>query len=272
MQINNLKNSLNFKSGLNRNIVQNCRKTNISDIEMFLNNKKNISSYFQRCNTLAFLTKQTIEILDLLKEKTGAKLFNYLVPNISIYTLKKLIFNFKGTNFCIPETQMVLKNKQNFKMGSIFFEQNDNIEELNFQLDQSYMNNERSSSHYLSPFVHEFMHNVYLNYIYSKFGYEGHCEYTKEKYFSNKKQNNGLMILQKLQTLTFDENENKIIENTIGKYATGKQNQYHEVFAETFTKLICASLSEHGMPNKNPIELLKKLNPSFIVILQKIFI
>ena len=271
MRINIINNNISFRSGLNKNIVRNCLRTNVSDVEIFLSNKK-IDSDFQLCKTVAFLTKSVINILDTFKKQTDAKLFIFSIPSISLYTIDKLSFPFKGINFCIPESQIVFSDKKEFKTGSLFFERNDDIELLNYKLDKSFTNNERSSSHYLSPFIHEFMHNAYLNYIYSKYGYEGSCYYTKQKYYSDKKQNIGLNILQKLQVQTFDDSENKIIENTIGKYATCKQNQYHEVFAETFTKLICESLSSDGKPNKNPFELLRCLDQNFLNILKKIFV
>lgn len=271
MQISNINNNVIFSSGLNKNIVHNCLRTNVSNVELFFTNK-NIETNFQSCRTVAFLTQNVINILDIFKHKTNAKLFNFSIPSIFVYTLDKLSFTFKGKNFCIPESQKVFNDQKEFKTGSLFFERNDDIELLNFELDKCYENNERSSSHYLSPFIHEFMHNTYLNYLYSKHGYAGNCSYTKQKYYSDKKQNIGLDILQKLQTQTFDDRENKIIEDSIGKYATSKQNQYHEVFAETFTKLICESLSIDGTPNRNPLELLKSLDPNFINILRKIFI
>lgn len=271
MQISKINVNPNFKSGLNKNIIQNCSETSISDVKMFLK-QRNIESDFQSCQTIAFLTQKAVGLIETLKKKTGAKLFNFLIPSISVYTLNKLVFDFHGTNFCIPETQNVFANEKSFLTGSIFFEKNDNLEKLNAKLDESYEKNERSSSHYLSPIIHEFMHNVYLNYIYAKYGYEGECKYTKEKFSFKDKQNIGLTILHKLQLQTFNEKENNIIKNTIGKYATEKPNQYHEVFAETFTKLICDSLSNNGNPEKNPLDLLKNLNPNFIEILSKVFI
>ena len=55
------------------------------------------------------------------------------------------------------------------------------------------------------------------------------------------------------------------------EYASRPVNQYHEVFAETFTKAICESLSEQdALPTKNPFEILKKYPPEFFKILYKV--
>lgn len=264
-------NTINFKSGLNKTIVKNCVNTKASDVETLFK-KSNIESDFRQSNTVAYLVKNSVNILEILKKKTGAKLFNYSVPGIFAYTLGDLTFDFSGKNFCIPETRKVLKDRDSFKTGSLFFESCESIEHLDSYTEKGFKNNIRSSSHYLSTIIHEFMHNVYLNYIYMKYGYEGSCAYTKQKYYSKEKQNNTYDILRDLQTRSFTDRENQIIENTIGKYATGKLNQYHEVFAETFTKLICDSLSKKGVPEKNPIDLLKHLNPEFLIILNKVFV
>lgn len=271
MRINNANNSINFCSGLNQYAVKSCLNANISQIKTDLLNR-NIRSDFKTCKPTAFLTQSAVNILETFKKKTNAKLFNFSIPCIFAYSANELNFEFKGQNFCIPETKKVLKNQGALETGSVLYECLDDIELLNNRLDLSYAKNERSSSHYLSPFIHEIMHNVYLNYIYLTHGYEGSCNYTKQKYFSKDKTNDGLKILYDIQTKTFNQQENKIIEQNVGKYATTKFNQYHELFAETFTKLICDSISDNGTPNKNPIDLLKKLPQDFLFILQKIFV
>ena len=132
----------------------------------------------------------------------------------------------------------------------------------------SFINKERSSSHFLSPFIHEIMHSVYLNYIYSKYGYEGNCPYTKKKYYRNDK-NLGLQMMKKLTNLSFDNQENLLINDVLGRYSTIKTNQYHEVFSETFTKIICDSLKGIDIV-KNPIDVLKNMPIEFRKIIAKV--
>ena len=112
------------------------------------------------------------------------------------------------------------------------------------------------------------MHNVYLNYIYSKYGYEGNCSYTKKKYYRNDK-NSGLQMLRKLTNLSFDNKENLLITDVLGKYSTTKINQYHEVFSETFTKIICDSLKGIDIV-KNPMDVLKNMPIEFRKIITKV--
>ena len=62
--------------------------------------------------------------------------------------------------------------------------------------------------------------------------------------------------------------ENEIIYNELGEYATLPNNQYLEVFSEAFTKFICDSLKGVELI-KNPIELLKSTPKEFQKILRK---
>ena len=74
-----------------------------------------------------------------------------------------------------------------------------------------------------------------------------------------------------LCTGTFLE-ENEIIKNNLGLYSLSPENQYHEVFAETFTKIICNCLSpQDSLPVKNPLEEMKSLPCEFLRILAKLF-
>ena len=89
----------------------------------------------------------------------------------------------------------------------------------------------------------------------------------------SKEQNFGLKIMDILQQKVFSREENEIIKNNLGLYSLSPENQYHEVFAETFTKLICNCLSEKDSTlTSNPIDELKKLPKEFLLIIQKLFI
>ena len=55
-------------------------------------------------------------------------------------------------------------------------------------------------------------------------------------------------------------------------YSLSPKNQYHEVFAETFTKIICNCLSsKDSLPVKNPLDEMKSLPCEFLKILSKLF-
>lgn len=242
---------LTFQSGLTNEIIEKSKNVNIRTVQNNLLNH-NIESNLNS-QVVAFAVQEVIKIFDILKNKTNAKLFNINIPSIQTYVKEHLIFDFQGYGFCIPQTQPVLKNKNAFQMGSVFFEEEKSIEHLNNNLDKKFEEHKRSSSHYLAPFIHEFLHNIYLNYICTKYG------------------DSTLKVLSKLQNLAFNDKENKIIASKIGTYATLPHNQYHEVFAETFTKLICDSLSAKSLPKENPLDRLTTLPQEFLVILAKLF-
>ncbi len=147
----------------------------------------------------------------------------------------------KTATFClqkISEIFDVLKTKTRLKIFDLKI--------ANIRLDENFSRDERTSSHYLSPFIHEIMHGVYVDYIYKK--------------------------MDILQQKVFSREENEIIKNNLGLYSLSPENQYHEVFAETFTKIICNCLSpQDSLPVKNPLEEMKSLPCEFLRILAKLF-
>lgn len=271
MRINNIDNKLSFQSGLSKSLIKDCKNIDVNKVEcdLFL---KNISSNLKSSKPLAFATINVVKIFESLKHNLKINMFDITSPSIQAYKIKDLCFNFIGYGFCLPETQTILKNENPFKTGTIFFEEENDIEYLNSKIDRSFQNKERSSSHYLAPFVHEFLHSAYINYIYTKYGYEGQCPYTLHKY-RHKDNNCGLKVMTYLKNLRFNDFENEIIFDNLGKYAVMSQNQYHEVFAEAFTQIICKSLSDNdSMPIKNPLDEMKNYSKEFLCIIKKLFI
>lgn len=271
MHLENTNHSLTFYSGLNKSLIRKSKCVNTKQFELELYSK-NIDAIFDFNRPVAFATSNVVQMFTVLKNKLKAGIFDISTPHIQVYLKQDLSFDFQGYGFCVPETQKILKKEAPFETGSVFFEKENSIEALNERLDKSYQNHERSSSHYLAPFVHEFLHSAYINYIYQKYGYEGLCPYTAQKY-SRKANNCGLKVMNLLQKLRFNEAENNIILDNLGKYAASSKNQYHEVFAETFTKMICNSLSDKdSMPIKNPMDELKNFPKEFLSIVQKLFV
>ena len=267
--LNTISPNINFKSGLNKALIKECQSTNVRNLEKSLSSN-NIPSDFGFNKPVAFAVGKVFEIFNLLKKQ--AKIFDISAPRIQAYLKSDLNFNFKGYGFCVPETQSILKNQPPFETGSLFFQKENSIEEINAKLDETFSNNERSSSHYLAPFIHEFMHGIYIDYVYKKYGYEGECPYTAQKYKSSEK-DCGLKVMNILQNLQFNNCENGLIQNILGKYAATSKNQYHEVFAETFTQVICKCLSDKdSLPIKNPLDEFKKYPKEFINIIKKLFI
>lgn len=182
--LNTISPNINFKSGLNTALVKECRSTNVRNLEKSLGSK-NIPSDFGFNKPVAFAVGKVFEIFNLLKKQ--AKIFDISTPRIQAYLKSDLGFDFKGYGFCVPETQAILKSQPPFETGSLFFQKENSIEEIDQKLDKSFLNNERSSSHYLAPFIHEFLHGIYIDYVYKKYGYEGGCPYTAQKYKSSEK-------------------------------------------------------------------------------------
>ena len=243
-----IQSAIPFKAGLTKQIL-NLQKNIIPyDVEkyLYLNNK--IIANFKSNKPIAVSTLLGITILEEFFKKY--KGFKFFTPSINVYNQTDLISQLPLHNFCIQEDQFVLSNKPCFKSGSIFYKKQNSLEEMNAINEYEYSQNKRSSNHFFSEIIHEMLHAIYLAYL--------------------KKTQPSKDILNDLQTKTFNQQENEIIENTIGKYATTSQNQYHEVFAETFTQILCKSLSPNScVLINNPMILLKKYPPEFLAIIKK---
>lgn len=270
MYISKFNKNINFQSGLSKKLIEQCKHTDINKVQSDLR-LKNIHSDFNSSKPVTFAVSKVFKIFELLLDKTKKDIFKISTPNIMVYSTKNLNFEFEGYGFCLPETQQVIKNKPPFETGSVFYANENSLQSLNERIEKSFNNNERSSSHYLAPFIHEILHERYIDFIYSKYGYEGNCPYTKQKYSRNQN-NSGLNIMQILKNKNFSQKENNIIRNILGSYSSYSKNQYHEVFAETFTKLICDSLSDKtSLPIKNPLDKLKSYPIEFLNIIIKLF-
>ena len=69
-----------------------------------------------------------------------------------------------------------------------------------------------------------------------------------------------------------DDKEKEMVGNLIGTYAFSKEEgQYPELFAESWTKFICESLSDDCESfAKNPVDILKSMPKEFQSLLEKI--
>lgn len=59
---------------------------------------------------------------------------------------------------------------------------NSNFEEVNDNTYMQYANRISSFSHFLAPFIHEWIHSFHLGFIFKTFGYGGNCDYLKGIY------------------------------------------------------------------------------------------
>ncbi len=264
------KSNINFTSGMNKNTVFACQKFNPLNIEKILTNN-HIKTDCAGNKPIAFCLNQIFKIFDFLQTRTNKSLYVFNFPEFKVYKQDELIDGINVKNFCIPETQTILKNTPPFKTGSILQEQIASLEELDYVIEDDFKNGKRSSGHFLSETIHEILHSTYINHIYKKYGYLGSCPYTRSLYPAKNTIKDGLAIMKELQNKIFSQEENTIIRNVLGHYATLPLNQYHEVFAETFTKLICDCISDKDiLPTKNPLDELLKYPPKFLAILTKV--
>lgn len=247
----NQSTKLSFSAGLNYKISKMQHTFNCNNAILYLK-KYNINSDFLDNKSIALSTTIAIHILNKLKETFG--FFPFWSPSINVYKKNNLLIPEKELyHFCIPEETKVLSNKQSFKPASIFYSNIGSLDELNFQAEKGYDIGIKPSNHFLSDIIHEMMHAVYLNRIYEKYG------------------KGAFPVLQDLQYKHFSKAENEVIGDILGKAATEPLNQYHEVFADTFTKSICDSLAINNcLPYENPFEKFKQYPKEFINIIKKV--
>lgn len=267
MKITPIDNKTNFKSGLTNKILLKEKYLNIERQTKFFAEKFGIETKFLNNKSATLANKLCINIFEELAKKLNQTIL--LPPAIFIYEPDNIIDKTSPSNFCIPDTKEILKDEDPFAGRSIFFKNFKNLEEINSTTDYSYHNKMVSSSHFLAPFIHEWLHSFQLDHIFKIYGYGGDCEYLKSIYPDKNTEINGIELLKQLQDKTLSEKENEIIFDNLGEYSTRSTNQYLEIFSEAFTKLICDSLDKCNL-TKNPIDELKRKSPEFQEIIRKI--
>lgn len=242
---------LSFSAGLNCKLSRIQYTFNCNNAISYLKDY-NIKSDFLDNKPIALSTTIAISIFNKLREVFG--FFPFWCPSINVYKKNNLLIPDKELyHFCIPAETRVLSHKQSFKPASIFYSNIKSLEELNFQAERGYDMGMKPSNHFLSDIIHEMLHAIYLNRIYEKYG------------------KGAFPVLQDLQYKYFSKAENEVIGNILGKAATEPLNQYHEVFADTFTKSICDSIATNNCsPSENPLEKFKQYPKEFINIIKKV--
>ena len=269
MNIKNKTNifNLNFRSGLNNRIISSETSMDIKICENMFTEVYGVETHFCGNKSAAFANNICLKIVEKLSENLNLNIF--LPPVICIYNADCIIDKNSAPNFCISDTCNVLKNDYPFPGRSVFFKNFNNLEEIDNSVENQFRNKISSSSHFLAPFIHEWLHSLHLDYIYKKFGYGGDCTYLNEFYPLKKSKQTGIQLLKMLENKKLSPKENEIIFDTLGYYSTLPTNQYLEIFSEAFTKFICDSLSGIHII-KNPLEQLKKTSKDFQNIFHKV--
>lgn len=128
------------------------------DLERKLSLYENIDANFKGNKPIAFCLSQIYDIFNQL----NIKILKFTFPRFRVFNQSQLAINFKNTAFCLPETQLILKDDLPFETGSIFQKEIDNIEHLNALIEKDYQNGNRSSNHFLADTIHEIMHSILL--------------------------------------------------------------------------------------------------------------
>jgi len=269
MKINTINdiNNMGFTSGLTMKLALKEKLTIPQKQEKLLKYVYGVEANFKNNKSAAFANSVCVEIFNKLFRLVN-KHFEF-PPFITVYNRENLIEKYAAQNFCIPDTKEVLKKEYPFPGRSIFLENFHNLRYIDDNTELLYKNRQISSSHVLSPFIHEWLHSCHLDYIYTKYGYGGNCSFLRKLYPAKENKISGYDLLKELETKALTKNENEIVYDVLGEYSTHPHNQYLEIFSESWTKFICDSL--HGANFvKNPIDILKATPQTFQNILQKV--
>ena len=218
-----INNSITFKSGLSLKVLQTQKNINTQLVENYFKKAHSINADFKSNKPIATTSILAISVIENISKFLNG--FKLKAPAIRVFSSNELLTNLPLKNFCIQENQFVTTDGNLYKKGSIFYKEEKTLEDINYMIEQDYQNGKRSSGHFLAETIHEMMHSIYLDHITDLY-----------------KENSG-NVLNILETKTFSPEENCIIAENIGQYATTDKNQFHEVFAETLTQIICKLIS-----------------------------
>lgn len=260
----------NFKSGLNYKVLVKEKFIVPKTQEKMFMDLYGIEANFKKSRTNTLANVFCLDIFEKLSKKI--KLDFTVPPAIFSYNREELLNAENADNFCIADTQSVLKKEYPFLGRSIFFNNVGNLDYIDEVTESKFNDKKSSSSHFLAPFIHEWVHSIHLDLLYKKFGYGGSCEQLNSIYpmAANKRGVNtsGVKILENAQNKVFSEKENEIIFDVLGEYSIQPKNQYLEVFSEAATKFICDSLSGCELKS-NPMDKMKTMPREFLDILKK---
>lgn len=260
MQTNN---SVNFKSHLTPSIKKMIKTSDVRFIEKSFKENYGVETDFLNNKTMASFFAFTLNIFEELNEKYNLP-FSALPTNIRVYNEENLISRKMGGNFCISDSGLVLKRHKPFPLRSIFMMNLNNAKEIDKEIEKQFLRRQRSSSHFLSEVIHEWSHNIHLDLIYKKFGYNGKCPFAKSLYpVSKEKIYNDIFINNNEQNI---QNE---IYNTLGAYAQ-QSNSKKEIFAECLAQIITNSIDCNSLKIlKNPLDNLTRMPKTIRTFLEK---
>lgn len=261
--------SISFKSGLTSNILQQESKICPQETARYFRNLKNKEwkafeqTDFKDNRAMALACKFCSKIFSNFKNKIdyiqGYSMLSLTLPqNIHVFNTEDGKYIDDQCFFTNKQKLKIEDNLAPFPIGTIFIDNNfDSLEYLNDVVEDFYKLKKCSTSHFLQPIIHEWIHTIFYKLIYN------YCSNHNKSYEKT---------LLNLQEKSFSDKEKEIIENVISKYPIEtKQNAYSELFAEAWTKFICESLAKDCVTFKrNPLKLMRATPKEFQKILQKV--
>lgn len=238
-------NNINYKAGLTRPIKTMSTRKSAFDIANDFVINHDIDACFNSNKEHAFCIDTVRKIMTKLFPKETNP------PAIRCFNTNQLIYN--ADNFCINQPTTVFEDEPPFEARSIFFKEIRSLDELDYYTELAYLSGKTSSPHFLASIIHEWMHAVHLYIL-------GQCKGINTK-----------ILLQAINTEQLSEKDKKIVEGILGNYCVNSKSQHMEIFAETFTQLICKSLDKNLELKNDPISLLKTYPKEFQNIIYKNF-
>lgn len=263
------RNNITFKSGLTSGLLKCEKSINPADVEDFFINKcdKDFGAFYNidlKGNNAHALANKLLSNLFLLFRKKhdyrkGYSMQNLVTPQ-DIYVFNnnedfKLLKH--NAFFTTSGDQKLLADKPVFSNGSVFIS-NDikTLDEINAITEHYYLKNKISSSHFLQPYIHEWLHAIQNKLI------KNYCDNFMYSFPAT---------INNYASLKLSTKEKKIVSDVVGLYPTiTNKNEYGEMFAESWSKFLCEALAPDCKNFiKDPIELLNKTPKEFQKILKK---
>ena len=256
-------NNPSFKANLTKEIISLQKKIDLKLLEKTFIDNFGIDTKFNN-NDNAICFSYTLNIFEDISNNYN--LFNCSYPpRIRIFDRNNLINKNSTDSFCISNSKQILRNENVFELRSIFIKKN-NLLDINQKTEKNYKNKISSSPHFLANYIHEWLHNIHLDNIYKKYGYDGNCPFAQSLY--SKTKIGGLHLLNNWTTnINMNNNIKNLAYNELGSYST---TSIMEFFAETLTKIIKQSLNKNCELKNNPLDKLIQFNPDLKKFFERI--
>ena len=263
-----INNPTNFKSGITPKILHIEKNIIPKQIENYFRNlpTKDFGSFynidFKDNNAMALASKLCADIFNNLR-----KLFDYRngysgqtltsPQDLYVYNKEDSFIYDNHEFFALAGDGRIEPNKPFFYIGTVFMPNHiKDIESINAITEKTFEQQRTSSSHFLNVFIHEWLHAI---------------SYKLIKNYSDNHNKDYTSLYHIYSSMQLTEREKEITSDIIGNYpASLSYGAYPELFAESWTKFICDSLSEDCKTfKKNPLDVMRATPKEFQEILKK---